>query len=107
MKILLKSACIYQKNSYLCKAIKQHNLTNKDMTKVNDTNNFKNRTAATIKSILKSNDIPFEMVTNDGDSNQFGILTPNTIKTKMMLKQAGFIRLDKWSTKNVIVIKCH
>jgi len=75
--------------------------------KKNDTNNFAKRTASTIKSILNSNNIPFESVTNDGDNNQFGILTPNILKTKMQLKLAGFIRIDKFSTKNVIVIKCH
>ncbi len=76
-------------------------------TKTNNTNNFAKRTASTIKSILNSNNIPFESVINDGDNNQFGILTPNTIKTKMQLKQAGFIRIDKFSNNNVIVIKCH
>ena len=76
-------------------------------TKTNDTNNFAKRTAGTIKSILNSNDIPYTHVDNDGDSNQFSITTPNTIKTKMQLKQAGFIRIDKFSTNNVIVIKCH
>ena len=73
--------------------------------KKNDTNNYAKRTASTIKSILKSNNIEFTDVYNDGDNNQFSIMTPNTIITKMKLKQAGFIRL--FTTSNSIIIKCH
>jgi len=72
--------------------------------KINDTNNFKKRTVSTIKSILKSNNILFEMVINDGDNNQFSIICNANIKTKMQLKQAGFIRL--YSDSNSITVKC-
>jgi len=73
--------------------------------KTNDTNNFKKRTVSTIKSILKSNNINFDLVINDGDNNQFTIICDSSIKTKMQLKQAKFIRL--YSDNNSITIKCH
>lgn len=73
--------------------------------KTNDTNNFAKRTVSTIKSILNSNNINFDLVINDGDNNQFTIICDASIKTKMQLKQAGFIRL--YSDNNSITIKCH
>ena len=76
-----------------------------NLAKKNDTNNFAKRTASTIKSILNSNNIYFTDVYNDGDNNQFSIMTPNTVLTKMKLKQAGFIRL--FTASNSITIKCH
>ena len=76
-----------------------------EIMKTNDTNNFKKRTTTTIKGILNSNNIDFDFVINDGDNNQFTIICDSSIKTKMKLKQVGFIRL--YSDNNSITIKCH
>lgn len=73
--------------------------------KTNDANNFKKRTVSSIKSILNANKINFDLVINDGDNNQFTIICDGSIKTKMQLKQAGFIRL--YSDNTSITIKCH
>ena len=74
--------------------------------KVNNQNDSSKRTAVNIKSILKSNGIEFSLVINDGDNRQFTIITPNTIQTKMKIKQAGFLRLNNDGLKNSITVKC-
>jgi hypothetical protein len=73
--------------------------------KTNDQNNFAKRTVSTIKSILNANKINFDLVVNDGDNNQFTVICDASIRTKMQLKQAGFIRL--YSDSNSITLKCH
>ena len=75
-------------------------------TMKNDANNFAKRTATQVKSILKSNNIDFDSVINDGDGNQFTIRIENTIKNKAKLDFIGFILLPKWHSKNKLVVKC-
>lgn len=58
----------------------------------NDKNNFAKRTAAQVNAILAANGI-LHKAENLGDGNTFQIAGTSDIKTRVALKQAGFILL--------------
>jgi len=74
-------------------------------TNLNNTNDASHRTAAQVKSLLKSYGlVDGSTVENMGDSNQFCVY-PSTLKNLVAAKKAGFIRVDV--SKNTFTIKCH
>lgn len=58
----------------------------------NETNNFAKRTTAQVNSILRANGINY-FAENLGNGNTFQITGTSDIKTRVALKQAGFILL--------------
>lgn len=81
-------------------------LTSKFKTmKTNDTNNFEKRTATQVKSILNEYKLNIE-IENQGDGNLFSV-NDNSIKTRVALKQAGFI-LDRCNAgEKICYFRCH
>lgn len=67
--------------------------------KLNNNNNFVNRTAGQVKSITKQT-FPDAKIWNTGDSRMFQIEIENSIINRMKLKRLGFI-LDYGDTKSI------
>lgn len=83
-------------------------LTSKFKTmKTNDTNNFEKRTASQVKSILNEYGLSLLIdIDNQGDGNLFSA-NDNSIKTRVILKKAGFI-LDRCNAGDKICyFRCH
>jgi hypothetical protein len=64
------------------------------LVKKNDTNNAAHRTAAQVRSILRSNGVECT-VENLGDSRTFYIVTDDSLKTYLAIKNAGFITISR------------
>ncbi len=67
--------------------------------KLNNANNFANRTTTQVKAITKQT-FPDVKVWNTGDSRMFEIEIENSIINRMKLKRLGFI-LDCGGTKSI------